>query len=56
MSNYEYKGVNLKKEYMEAIDKAFEENPFINSRAEFIRRSIEFYLNYLKNNGELVNE
>ena len=36
-----YVGINLKKEYAEAIDDAIERDPFIKTRAEFIRRAIE---------------
>lgn len=42
-----YVAINLRRDYCEAIDKEIETNPFISSRAEFVRRAIE---NFLKEN------
>lgn len=39
-----YVAINLRKEYTDAIDEAIENDPFISSRAEFIRRAIEKFI------------
>lgn len=44
-----YVTVNLRREYTDAVDKEIEKNPFIGSRAEYIRRAIE---SFLKENKE----
>jgi len=36
-----YVGVNLKRSYANKIDEAIADDPFIDSRTEFIRRAIE---------------
>ena len=40
----EYINVNLRKDYIDAVDQAIAENPFITSRAEYVRRAIELKL------------
>ena len=45
-----YVTVNLKREYIDAVDKLVEEDLFISSRAEFVRRAIEKLIKEYKKN------
>ena len=38
---YDYKAVNLPRSILDEVDKAVENDPFIRSRAEFVKRAIE---------------